>query len=156
MIKNSFLLKISLFVIIILGGLYLLSFNSKIVDTEHDMRTTVSIGGTVFFVDVVDTNTLRNRGLSGREFLGENEGMLFIFDSSKERSFWMKDMNFDLDMIWMDENRKIIDISKNVPVESFPESISPISPAQYVLEVNAGISDREGIETGDVAQFSLK
>ncbi len=90
------------------------------------------------------------RGLSGKPGLGENEGMLFIFPGTAVRKFWMKDMNFNLDIIWIRDNR-IIKISKNLPREGDqPKKIySSDRPVNYVIEVNAGWTDRNNIKVGD-------
>lgn len=114
----------------------------------------VVIGGAVFIVDVADTPTTRTQGLSGRPSLGENEGMLFIFPESDKPAFWMKDMNFALDMIWIGSDMHIVDITENALPESFPATFSPKGNAQYVLEVNAHAAANNGINIGDTVQFS--
>jgi uncharacterized membrane protein (UPF0127 family) len=67
----------------------------------------------------------------------------------------MKDMNFPIDIIWIDENMLVADISKNVAPESYPETFSPRSRVLYVFEINAGISDKEDIKIGDRVDFSI-
>jgi hypothetical protein len=91
------------------------------------------------------------RGLSGRDSLGKNQGMLFIFADSRYQTFWMKDMKFPLDIIWISEDH-VLDITKNAPVPK-----DPIKPAIFnsfgevdrVLEVNAGWADANNIKVGD-------
>ncbi|TSC90524.1 MAG: hypothetical protein G01um10142_420 [Parcubacteria group bacterium Gr01-1014_2] len=58
-------------------------------------------------------------------------------------------MNFPIDVIWLDENYRVVDIAHNVRPDSFPEIFEPRAPALYILEVNAGFARRNGIETGD-------
>jgi uncharacterized membrane protein (UPF0127 family) len=87
-------------------------------------------------VEIVNTPETRQKGLSGRESLSVGSGMLFEFDQSSESNcFWMKDMNFSIDMIWMNEDREVITVKTNVAPETFPESFCPESPAKYGLEV---------------------
>jgi len=121
----------------------------------------IQIGDKVITAEVADTDSLRQRGLSYRENLEADSGVLFIFDTPQIPFFWMKDMNFPLDIIWVNEDT-IIDIDKNVP---FPEKDTPLnqlpkySPKEkvnYVLEVNAGFTDKYSIEMGDVVNIQLK
>ncbi|MBP9714945.1 MAG: DUF192 domain-containing protein [Candidatus Pacebacteria bacterium] len=105
-------------------------------------------------VDVVNTPETRAQGLSGRESLAENEGMLFVFDNPSDYSFWMKDMNFSIDMIWIGEDMKITYIKKNATPESYPEGFGPKEKtSKYVLEVFSGFSDKYDLETGDKVLF---
>ncbi len=95
------------------------------------------------------------KGLSGRISLENNSGMLFVFSKPYRYSFWMRDMNFPLDMIWINDGL-IVDISENVPNDFNPASptfYQPLSPAQYVLEVNAGFSGANNIKIGDAVSF---
>lgn len=124
-------------------------FTSPGTDINDASKTKISVGNKYLLVDIVDEDQERWRGLSGREKLGENEGMLFIFPNSENLSFWMKNMNFSLDIIWIDENLKIIGITENVSPDTFPATFSPPSPSKYVLEVNAGWSYENKIRTGD-------
>ena len=100
-------------------------------------------------IEIADTPALREKGLSGREELGENEGMLFVFDSSSPRSFWMKDMHFPIDIIWIGEDKKVAGVSANISPNTFPQSFSSPVPVPYVLEVSAGWTERHGITPGD-------
>jgi len=91
--------------------------------------------------------------LSNREKLAENQGMLFVFDHTDYHSFWMKDMRFAIDIIWIDENKKVVDITHNAEPESYPKIFKPSLPAQYVLEVNAGWAEEHRVKVGDLADF---
>ncbi len=118
--------------------------NSTIINTAS-----VEIGDTIFNVDVVDTDTERTQGLSGRESLVEEEGMLFVFEKSGIYPFWMKDMSFPIDIIWIDENLKVVYIKENATPQSFPEVFTPNISALYVLEVSAGVIAEEKIKIDD-------
>lgn len=98
---------------------------------------------------IADTAEKRTKGLSGRPGLGANEGMFFIFDMPEHYSFWMKEMNFPIDIIWINSSFKIVDITKNVVPESYPNSFSPGVPVKYVLETIAGWTDKNGVVAGD-------
>lgn len=116
-------------------------------------KTKVIVAKQTLFVDTAETEKEQAQGLSGRETLSENEGMLFVYQEEDIRFFWMKDMNFSIDIIWIDGNKRIVDITKNASPESYPEIFSPKKPAQYVLEVVAGFSDKHNLEKGDMLLF---
>jgi uncharacterized membrane protein (UPF0127 family) len=116
--------------------------------------TRVYLGNLPLKVEIASTEEARRRGLGGRIGLESDQGMLFAFDRPQTLSFWMKDMRFPIDIIWLDQNYTVIDISKNVRPDSYPTIYSPKIPAQYVLEVNAGISDSYGIDEGTALTFS--
>lgn len=118
---------------------------------DKDMST-IELGGVGIEVEIADTPELRSGGLSARESLPSDQGMLFVFESSDFHSFYMRDMNFPIDIIWMDDDFQVIDISKNLPPESYPELFRPQVPSRYVLEVVAGFADSHQIEIGDQAQ----
>ena len=108
-----------------------------------------------FKIEIADTPEERIKGLSGRESFDENTGLLFIHDEPGIYGIWMKDMNFPIDVIWLDENYYIVDIASDVQPDSFPEVFEPGVPALYILEVNAGFARRNGIETGDNLKYII-
>ena len=109
----------------------------------------LKINSTYINVELANTAEERARGLSGRDSISKGDGMLFVFNKPAIPSFWMKNMNFSIDIIWIGENYIIVDITKNVLPNSFPQTFQPQTPAKYVLEVSAGFSDRQDIEIGD-------
>ena len=105
-------------------------------------------------VEVLNTPETRAQGLSGRVNLAENNGMLFVFENPNNYPFWMKDMNFSIDMIWIGENMKITYIKKNATPESYPESFGPKEKtSKYVLEVFSGFTDKYNLKIGDKVMF---
>jgi len=119
-----------------------------------DMGDYLIINDNKLLIDIADTAEKRTRGLSGRPNLGENEGLFFIFEVPGRFSFWMKDMNFPIDIIWIDAEFKVVDITKNAVPESFPKTFEPRTPVLYVLETIAGWADKNGIKMGDKVLFS--
>ncbi|MBI2639643.1 MAG: DUF192 domain-containing protein [Candidatus Sungbacteria bacterium] len=121
----------------------------------------ISIREALLRVGVASTPILRARGLSGRDSLARDAGMLFTFDKPGFYSFWMKDMRFPIDIIWL-RDKKIVYIAKNVspPGTGVPDSklkvYSPPVEADMVLEVNAGIADRFHIEVNDSMTAEIK
>lgn len=107
-------------------------------------------------VEIAKTYEEKYNGLSNRENLCENCGMLFIFNEKNKQKFVMRDMNFPLDIIWINDN-EIIKIDKNLQ----PEGSNPINlynseaPVNYVLEVNVGFSDKYNIRAGNKINYNL-
>jgi uncharacterized protein len=81
--------------------------------------------------------------------------MLFIYEESDMHSIWMKDMRFPIDIIWMDENFRVIHFEKNIEPVTFPKIFRPNSPARYVLETDIGFVDENKIGVGTVLDFSI-
>lgn len=113
----------------------------------------VKIAGQDIKVDLALNEKTQRQGLSGRKELKENEGMLFVFDKSGKYPFWMKDMNFPLDIIWLSEDLEVVYIKKRALPESFPENFIPEKNAKYVLEVVSGFSEKNNLKAGDRAEF---
>ena len=116
----------------------------------------IKIGSVNIPVELARTPAEVQKGLSGRLSLDQDKGMLFLFVKADIYSFWMPDMHFPLDMIWISSGKKVLGVAANVSNDfdpANPKFYKPPSPAQYVLEVNAGFASRLGIETGDNVTF---
>jgi len=103
------------------------------------------------------TEEQRQQGLMFRQGMKEDQGMLFIFETEDYYSFWMKNMHFALDMLWLDSQRRIVHIEENVPPcpnEPCP-SYMPSRPALYVLELVSGSVKKHGLKIGDRLDFIL-
>lgn len=107
----------------------------------------VVINDQKIYVEMADTPAKRVQGLSNRKSLPQNHGMLFVFDDYNITNFWMKDMHFPIDIIWIKDDL-IIGIQKNIPLQPL-KYYTPSKPINYVLEVNAGYADRHNIKIGD-------
>ena len=105
-------------------------------------------------VEIADTQEERSQGLMYRKSLNKDVGMLFIFDSQGQHSFWMKNTLISLDMIWIDESLSVVDIKSVYPCTSETcESYTPIKEALYVLEVNLGFAQKNNINVGDTLEI---
>lgn len=109
---------------------------------------TLSFGSSTMSVLIADTPASRQQGLSGKDSLPPNTGMLFIFDTPGTYGFWMKEMKFDLDLVWINDKMVVIGISKGVKASSYPAVFYPPQPVKYVLEVPAGFADGQGLKVG--------
>jgi uncharacterized membrane protein (UPF0127 family) len=113
----------------------------------------VKIAGQSIKVDLALTTAEQQKGLGGRNELKDNEGMLFVFAQPGRYYFWMKGMNFPIDIIWIGENMKVIYLKKNALSESYPETFGSDVNAKYILEVVAGFSEKNNLKEGDSVEF---
>jgi uncharacterized membrane protein (UPF0127 family) len=109
----------------------------------------IHVAQTPLIVDVADTDAKRIQGLSGRKDLKEGTGMLFIFDTEGLNNFWMKDMNFDIDIIWFNKQGELMYVVEDATPASYPESLGPKENSMYVLEVPAGFFKKQNWKLGD-------
>ncbi|MBL4644683.1 MAG: DUF192 domain-containing protein [Candidatus Pacebacteria bacterium] len=109
----------------------------------------IEVGGTPLRVEVADTKESRINGLSGRSQIPLTQGMLFIFEDSGRYPIWMRNMNFSLDIYWIDGRGVIVDKWENAHPASYPQVYEPRADAYYILEVVAGFSEIYNIEIGD-------
>lgn len=114
---------------------------------------TVQLKGETIRVSVADTESTRGQGLSGRTGLAADEGMLFVFPQDGEHAFWMKDMLFSIDILWLSADGEVVYMAENVSPESYPQSFRSDVPARYVLELPAGYAKAYTVEVGDVVQL---
>ncbi len=155
---KKFLIQIITLVLVIFG---LLAFSTNRLPQypliNNPKLTKVQIDDIKLNVEISDTADKRKKGLGGRESLATNSGMLFVFPKPDYYNFWMKDVKFALDLIWIN-NKRIVDITQNVspPTSGQTDSTLPIytprEPADSVLEVNAGFADANGLKIGDSIQ----
>ncbi len=107
-----------------------------------------------FSVTLAETLEEKHIGLSQTSFLAENEGMLFVYQKPLIPGFWMKDMSFPIDIIWIDEKLEIVGFEENIQpcLDKTGESCEIYSPEKeilYVLETNGNLSEMYGFEIGD-------
>ena len=158
-IKNFTLVLIFLLVLIFfVGNKEVRESGSKILDTELQTNTVqyVKVAGQNIKVSLALTEEEHAQGLSGWSELKENEGMLFIFSQPGHYPFWMKGMDFPIDIIWLTEDMKVIYIKKDARPESYPETYGPdvsLMDAKYVLEVVSSFSDNNNLKEGDGVEF---
>jgi len=145
---------------VIVGIAFFMMLPSQV---EHEsvefLRDTIMIDDIELTVQLADTEHRRADGLMFQEELPYDEGMLFIFDNSEKRTFWMSNMLFSLDIIWIDSQRNVVHIDNSVPpcdtteTKACPRYDSGGKEVKYVLEVTAGFVDKFNI-TED-SQFEI-
>lgn len=104
-------------------------------------------------LEQADTEAKQMMGLSGRRGMPMHHGMLFVFNESGEHCFWMKGMNFNLDIIWINENKEVVALQPNVSPSTYPETFCPQATAKYVIELNANAIEKYDIAVGQTLNF---
>lgn len=159
-LRNTNKIYVIAAIIICVGGLCLWFFrssapksdSSKIKNSEVS-RTfkTVKVGDAVIRAELAVTGAQQIQGLSDKAFLDQGSGMFFVFDHLSNWGIWMKDMNFPIDVLWITDDLKVVDIVENMSPASYPKVYVPHAPARYVLEVPAGtVKDYEIMVGQDV------
>ncbi len=142
-ISNKFAVRALVFIAVVFAATILLSRRSshKLVPCAFRVE-----GSCVVLERVQSTKDLQI-GLSNRDRLSPSRGMLFVFPNQNEHCMWMKDMRFDVDMIWVEQDGTITKVMDNVLESTYPQSFC--KPSAYVVEVNAGIAARAELKPGD-------
>jgi len=147
-------MKQVLILIIILGcGYWIYNRYFKVANRGDLVK--MKIGKKELWVETRETPAERRQGLSGRESLADNEGMLFIFEKPGNYGFWMSGMKFDLDFVFIKGN-KVVEIKEAVPAPKGGAEAAVIKPAELtemVLEVNSGWIKEHDVEVGDKVSF---
>lgn len=112
--------------------------------------TTLTMGDASLVVEIADNGERRARGLMYRNSMPTNEGMLFVYPESKDRSFWMKNVRFPLSIAFADEAGTIVAIADMRPMSK--KSTLSGAPAMYAIETNKGWFESHGVEVGDTVQ----
>ncbi|MFA5791841.1 MAG: DUF192 domain-containing protein [Candidatus Paceibacterota bacterium] len=149
--KNKYI-NLSLVIVFFLIAFFLINNPSQNLNLENIKE--VRIAGESIKVDLAITKEMHEKGLSGRSTLENDEGMLFVFDKPGKYYFWMKGMNFPIDIIWFDENMKVVYIKKDARKENFLETYGPNINTKYVLEVVSNFSDKNNLKIGDEILFT--
>jgi uncharacterized membrane protein (UPF0127 family) len=121
-------------------------------------QVNVTVNGLVLVADIAATDEQRATGLSLKDSLAENEAMLFVFDYQADHTFWMKNMKFPIDIIWIDSDKTVVHIEHNLQPcnsELFCPTYKPIGDSLYVLETTGGFTERHDIVKGTMVEFEL-
>jgi len=135
-------------------------FSGPIYTAAQDqyMKTTVAVKNTTIVADLALTPDQQSKGLSGREKLSENQGMLFVMKTPGMYGFWMKEMKFPLDIFWLDRTGKVVYIKENLQpcltTLNCP-TFTPDMNSLYVLETVAGFAHKYGIAKSTNFSFQL-
>ena len=155
--KKIFLILFIVGLAIISALIVFLIFFSTKNSQESFKQNQVCFKEHCFLVELATNDFERARGLMFRSTLAADQGMLFIFDSRGEYPFWMKNTQIPLDIIWLDEDRKVVFINADTApcLPTACVSINPQKLAKFVLELNGGAAQRIGLAVGDKLSFLL-
>lgn len=121
-------------------------------------QVSVTINGVELVADIAATSDQKSRGLSVKDSLNENEAMLFLFKTEGEHSFWMKNMKFPIDIIWLDDDKKVIHVEHGLEPCIPDEFCNPYKPDRdslYVLETVAGFAQKYNVTDGTQVEFEF-
>lgn len=155
---KKFWIQVAALTLVIFGGFYFYSNPSSLFsilpNNIPQSQTKLMVGKNLLKIEIADTPESRARGLSGRESIASDSGMLFVFSESKIYQFWMKGMKIPLDIIFINEG-KVVDFLKNVSPPSPNQQdadlpkLAPNTPVDMVLEVNSNYIDTYEVKIGD-------
>ncbi len=161
--KSSIILNMVIGLIgLIILVYYLFSYNAISSIDEYVKQNDISYGfvkvetpsGNILARLATSSEDLE-RGLSGTKSLSYDEGMLFVFQESGSRGFWMHDMSYSIDIIWLNQEKKVIGVTSDISPETYPNIFFPPEPVKYVLELNAGYAEENNIASGTPLTFVI-
>ncbi len=126
--------------------------------TNGYRQVNVEVNGLVLIADIAATDEQKTKGLAVKNSLAENEAMLFVFDNEAQHPFWMKNMKFPIDIIWIGSDKRVVHIEHNLQPcssELLCPTYKPDTDSLYVLETVAGFAERHGITKGTPVDFEL-
>jgi uncharacterized membrane protein (UPF0127 family) len=129
------------------------STNPYIENIISENYINANIGNNKFKLKLASTPTERMKGLMNITFLNQYEGMLFVFEKPEIQYFWMKNTLIPLDIIFLDENFRVIKIHKNTIPQNTDILYSSEKPSLYAIELNANVTDQINLTLGDVIEF---
>ncbi|MEQ1942757.1 DUF192 domain-containing protein [Mesorhizobium sp. VNQ89] len=156
MMRKILLAAAGVVVILAVAGFYVFYYGMQPTSADQAMHLPVdpvslvietASGEKSFTIEIADDQNERSRGLMFRETMDDDHGMLFVFPETKPVGFWMKNTPMPLDLIFVGQDGRVIDI---LPGEPFSEAlIAPADPARFVLELKRGTAEKSGIADGD-------
>jgi len=113
----------------------------------------VRLHDTTYQLEIADSEKARAKGLSGRRSIDTKSAMLFVFPTPQKACFWMKDMHFSIDIVWLDEQKRVSKLLSGASPGSYPTSYCSDTTTKYVLEFPAGTIKQQGIQQGQKLDF---
>lgn len=143
----------AIFLFVVLAGSPIYQSSVPAASTQVEGLRTIELKGRSVRVSVADTESTRRQGLSGRASLTEDEGMLFVFPQDGKYAFWMKDMFFSIDILWLSADGVVVYMAQNVSPDTYPQHFEPNTPARYVLELPAGYAEAHEVRIGNIVRL---
>lgn len=143
----------SLFVKIIVTGLLVFLVGGFLYGyNQRGANETATIGKSEFVLEVANTEKKRIQGLSDRHDLKSGSGLLFVYDQPSEECIWMKNMNFSIDILWLNKDKKVVKAMQSVSPKTYPKSFCA-GGTSYVIELNDGDIRSSGVQVGQQIAF---
>ncbi|MBI3889607.1 DUF192 domain-containing protein [Candidatus Saccharibacteria bacterium] len=134
--------------ICVIAGLFIIQLR------QDAIKPTIKLGKSEFSMRVARSEQELDQGLSGTSKMPVDEALLFVFPRNQKWGIWMKEMNYPIDIVWIDENKTVVHIQRNALPSSYPDTtFRPPKPAKYVAELKAGVIDDKRITIGSLAVF---
>ncbi len=145
---------IGFIILVFVFGMGFLVFRprQKMSPEPQKIQPRVGVGDKTIDLEIANTPEARVQGLSGRESL-YGKAILFVFDKPDSHCFWMKDMKFALDMVWIRDNGVVVTIAPEVSPSTFPQKFCPSEPVKYALEFESGTMKAANISPGATLQI---
>lgn len=143
----------AIFLLVVAGAYRTYHQPAALAPTQVQGLQTIELKGQTIRVSVADTENARGQGLSGRAGLAVDEGMLFVFPQDGKYAFWMKDMRFSIDILWLSADGGVVYMAQNVSPDTYPQDFVPNTPARYVLELPAGYVKEYTVSIGDIVRL---
>ncbi|MDB5176652.1 MAG: hypothetical protein JWN75_320 [Candidatus Saccharibacteria bacterium] len=137
-------------VLVIAASLYFLYV--QMTGTE---QSTLSLKNQTYQLTIARTEADREQGLSDTESLPADHAMLFVFPTISKPGIWMKDMNYPIDIVWLDTDKKVVYTVVGAQPSSYPKIFQTDKDSRYVIELPAGTIEKTGIHRGDKADFDV-
>lgn len=131
-------------------GLVGLAITAILLPFFFQSRPTATLrrGDRAYHLEIVSSEAARAQGLSGRQSLAGDRGMLFVFPGDSTQCIWMKDMRFSLDIVWLDSEKRVVHIEDGVSPDTYPHQFCPEKPTRYIIELNTGEAEHAGLKVG--------
>jgi len=124
-------------------------------NTIEYSQTIIQAPQGIIKVEIATSSEALEQGLSGRISLPTNQGMLFVFSEVGNRGFWMRNMSFPIGIVWINKDKVVVGVNSDVDPSSYPNMFFPPSPIRYVLELNAGYANKNGIVASTTLTFVI-
>jgi uncharacterized membrane protein (UPF0127 family) len=138
-------------VVLVVGVTFLLFFLPILLHPE----TKLWLGDGIFNIDIASTQSAREKGLSGRSDLATDQALVMVFPNEGKWGIWMKGMNFSIDIVWLNKDKKVVYVVKNAPFDDQTTIYTPTTPALYVVELPAGTTNDKAITINKTAAFQF-
>lgn len=144
-------------IVAIAAGVAVIIFFANNNQTESRYNETITIGDTAYYADIARTVAELEHGLSNSQQIAADQAMLFIFPTMSKWGIWMKDMNYSIDILWLDDAKKVQHIVTDAQPVSYPEiSFYPPTEVRYVIELKSGTVKDKRITIGTQAAFDAE